>query len=205
MNVLPYTEIVRAMRAAGNRAGAIRVIAFGKALTTTAAVDAATAALMFARLAAGPSADTVTAREIELELSALPERARSLAHIVAPALSALPEESLVVNRAFIGIVGATSAVFGAVVPWSIAVDATLLQACRDVDWDASGLRADKDRPKELARRIARALGLPTIGQQGLEDAATSEKRLRELDPARTADETRRRAIEQSIRSKLPKV
>jgi hypothetical protein len=205
MSSLPYGDVVRALRSAGNRAGAIRAIAFGRALTNTAAVDVPTAALLFAQLAAGPAVDTLTAREIELELTALTPAARSVAQIVAPALSSLPEESLVVHRALIGIVGATSAIFGAMVPWAIAVDATLLQACREVTWEASQLTADKDRPKELARRVARAFGLPVIASQGLEDAATSDKRLRELDPVAKAEATRLRAIEQSIRSKLPKV
>jgi len=203
MTTLSYGDVVRALRVAGNRAGALRLNALVKALATPA-VAVPNAALMFARLAAGPSADTLTARELELELMSLAPAARSLAQVVAPALASLPEESLVINRALIGIVGATSAVFGAMVPWSIAVDATLLQACREAPWDAQSL-AEKDRPQELARRIARSLGLPVMGSKGLEDAATSEARLRELDPARAADEKRRRAVEQSIRSKLPKV
>ncbi len=200
---LPLAAVVDAARRAGNRAGVFPVLSLAKALGATAPVDDRTATLHLARLAAGPTVDTLTARELELELGALTADARSLVRVVAPTLAA-HEASAVAHRALLGIGGAMSAVFGAVVPPAIVVDATLIQACRECAWGAAQL-ADKNRGKELVRRLARALGLPVTESKGPEDETTSAAKLEALDPELAAADARRREIEKAVRARLPKV
>lgn len=196
---LPFSQVVTAARLAGNQAGTLTAKTLGEALAAAQPVDEANAALLLARLYAGPDHDTV-AGELRSELEAMPPEARSLALVVSPALSQAPEVAAVVRHALTGITHAMSAIFGAVVPIAVVIDATLLQACREAQWSQQRL-VESDRAQELARRIARALGVPIRG----ETLAVSATRLAELDTEVVAAKARRRAIEQSIRSKLPSV
>lgn len=200
---LPFVAVALAARRAGDRAGVFPVGSLAKALVETPPCDDRAAALHLARLAAGPSADTLTARELELELAALTEDARSLVRVVAPALAA-HEAGAAAHRALLGIGAAMGAVFAAMVPPAVVVDATLIQACRECAWGAPQL-AEKGRGKELVRRLARSLGLPVNDGKGVEDEATSASKLTALDPERAAEGARRRELEKAIRARLPKV
>lgn len=212
MSTLPWDQLVAAVRTAGNRAGALHVDVVAAALRATKPLSTEAAALVFARLAAGPSADTVTAREIELELRALPSQAAELAHVVAPSLASSSDDAGVVQRAIAGVAGASSAIVGAVVPWSVVVDATLFEACRvsGASWGARALVEHAERAEELARRIAAGLGVPIARPTksraaAIEDPAKSARRLAELDPDRALAAARAEAIEARIRATLPRV
>lgn len=204
----PWSELLIAVRTAGNRAGALHTFAWTRTLLSTRPVEPAQAAYALARGAVGPSVDTASVRELELELMALSDDARSLAQVLGPALVSLPEESAVVQRALAGIAGASAAAIGAWVPWSVAVDATLLQVCRDAgaSWGAERLvKGERERAEELARRVAKSLGLPVVSKHGRETPEQSAERLAALDLERTRALSQRNQIEQAIRATLPKV
>lgn len=198
---LPFADVVVAARTGGSRAGVLPVSALARALAAATPVAREHAALLLARLAAGVAVDTLTARELELEIAGMSDEARSLVEVVAPTL-APPDIAAVVQRALIGITAAMSGVIGARVPLAVAVDATVLQACRECRWGRDRL-TEKDRPRELVRRLARALSLPVIDNKGVESAEVSAKKLAALDGEASAADARRRAIEQQVRSRLP--
>jgi len=204
----PWADVVAAVRAAGNRAGSLKLRAWTKALVETKPLDGPAAAYTLARASVGPSVDTASVRELETELAAMSEGPRGLACVLAPALAKLPEELAVVQRALAGIAAASSAALGAWVPWSIAVDATLLEACRSAGaaWSADRLvGGERDRAEELARRVARALGVPVVGKRGPETSEQSAERLATLDLDRMRALAQQNQVEQAIRATLPKL
>lgn len=194
---LPFADLVVAARTAANRSGAIPLEALRTTLAAAAATSPHDAALSLARIAGGIAVDTATVRELELEIRSLSDNARSLVLRVTPALV---DHSAVIQRALTGVVGSMSAILGAMVPLAVAVDATILQACREAGWGVDRL-IEEPRRDELARRIVRALGVRILG----ESEEWNGKALAHLDPEREAAEQRRIAVESAVRSKLPKI
>ena len=194
---LPFSQVVAVARVAGNQAGKLPLPLFTAALAS--AHDGPDTALLLARLFHGDAVSTATARELELEIAALAPDARSLIGVVARALSHA-QLAPIVHRALNGIGFAMGAVFGAIVPGAVTVDATILQACRETHWTSHRL-VETERGEELGRRIARALGVAIQG----ETAAASAKKLVALDPELAATDARIRTIEQSIRNTLPRL
>jgi hypothetical protein len=195
--MIPFAQLVSAVRTAGNRAGTLRCEPFAAALARAAATPAE-AAVLRARLV---HADVPTTRELELEISASSPATRQLAGALAGALSVLPEESAVVARALLGISAASAAVLYAHVPWSSVFDATLLQACRTTGAAFEQHPNAAGRGESLVLHVARALSLP-VG--GLDESALAN-RLAELDPEAAAARARASALEEKLRAALPKV
>jgi hypothetical protein len=197
---LPYGAVVSALRSAANEAGRLRVAHLAEAIRKSKPLKVEAAAQAFTQLVTGTSLDPVATREVLLELKSMTPAARSIACVVAPALAV---EAPLIGRALLGIAAACGAAIGAVVPISVAVDATLLEACRSTPWrvERMGQKKGAERAEELARRVARALGLRIEN----ETPERSEERWNELDLERAEERERAADIEKALRASLPKV
>ncbi|MGZ3422862.1 MAG: hypothetical protein ACXVEF_35350 [Polyangiales bacterium] len=199
---LPYSDVVTAVRTAASEAGRLHVDKLSEALRKTKPAHAADAANLLTRLGPGNAPDPVAIRELTVEIAAMPEAARSLVCVLAPALAS---ESALVGRALLGISAACGAAIGAVVPLATVIDATLLEACRDAgaQWNAGSIAQKKgnERAEELARRVARALGVKIEN----ETPEQSADRLQKLDLEVAASKARAAEIEKKLRASLPKV
>lgn len=197
---LPYAAVVSALRSAANEAGRLRVDLLASALGKAKPMKPDDAAQSFTQLVTGSSLDPVAIREVALELHTMSAGARSVACVLAPALAV---EAPLIGRALLGVAAACGAAIGAVVPLSVAIDATLLGACRSTSWNGANIarRKGEERAEELARRVARALGLRVEG----ETPEQSEQRWQSLDVELVERRERAATIEQAIRASLPKV
>jgi hypothetical protein len=197
---LPYADVVAAVRTAASEAGRLNVERLTASLHESRPVSTEDAARLLVRLGAGPAPDPLAIREVSLEIEALSLPASSLVRVLAPALEV---EAALIGRALLGIAAACGAAIGAVVPIAVVIDATLLEACRGAQWGADRISHKKssERAEELARRVARALGLRIEN----ETPEQSAKRWKQLDLEVAAARAYAAEIEKTLRASLPKV
>ena len=150
---LPYAAVVSALRSAANEAGRLRVDCLAEALRKSKPMKVAEAAQTFTQLVTGSSLDPVATRAGRAQINTMSPSARSVALLLALVLAV---EGPLIARALLGVAAACGAAIGAVVPISVAVDATLLEAvaARRGAPIASRRRRAASAPRKLARRVA---------------------------------------------------
>lgn len=157
-------------------------------------------ALGLATALVGPQVDTATVREVEVDLAALPAPARLAADALAVALGESPADAAALRLALATRRDALSVVLGAPVPFSVAIDATVLQAARESARHGGDLGKKGPAAEELVRRVARAVGAGI----GAESPETSRAALAALDPEALARAARRQEITVTLEKTLAK-
>ena len=172
-------------------------------LRTLRPLEADRAAAVFATLQGAH--DSTVAREIALSLSSLDARERNAACTVAATLVQDDVRRQSIGAGLARVRADLHRALGAEVPFSVVIDATLLEAVRAIAacWAPEDPTTHREGSEALLRSIAARIGCAIVSGSAVEDAATSAARLSELDPTDKLREQRRAAIADKLRRSLP--